>query len=212
MLVFWFKILDIKINWIGEMKQNISIKTYLQKFFKNLYLIFLYRPFIDKKSSARGVNICLQVSLWVLVLAYFVIFIQDVPKPLSELKTFYGKIGKMSFDSKSSLGTMIFILDDNSYKKISIYKDKKDIYDKVINKKVKIYTRSDKLLPDFIAQLEDMDGNIYIKYNFDTQIEKHNSLLKFNNFILFMIFFTIFLIFIVNRKDNKQSPPNNKKN
>ena len=28
----------------------------------------------------------------------------------------------------------IFILDDNSYKKISIYKDKKDIYDKVINK------------------------------------------------------------------------------
>ena len=77
------------------MKQNISIKTYLQKFFKNLYLIFLYRPFIDKKSSARGVNICLQVSLWVLVLAYFVIFIQDVPKPLSELKTFYGKIGKM---------------------------------------------------------------------------------------------------------------------
>ena len=83
--------------------------------------------------------------------------------------------------------------------------DKKDIYNKVINKKVKIYTRSDKLLPDFIAQLEDMDGNIYIKYNFDTQIEKHNSLLKFNNFILFMIFFTIFLIFIVNRKDNKQS-------
>ena len=58
-----------------------------------------------------------------------------------------------------------------------------------INKKVKIYTISDKLLPDFIAQLEDMDGNIYIKYNFDTQIEKHNSLLKFNNFILFMIFF-----------------------
>ena len=89
--------------------------------------------------------------------------------------------------------------------------DKKDIYNKVINKKVKIYTISDKLLPDFIAQLEDMDGNIYIKYNFDTQIEKHNSLLKFNNFILFMIFFTIFLIFIVNRKDNKQSPPNPQK-
>ena len=109
MLVFQFKILDIKINWIGEMKQNISIKTYLQKFFKNLYLIFLYRPFIDKKSSARGVNICLQVSLWVLVLAYFVIFIQDVPKPLTALQPSSRKIGKMYFDSKCQLRTMIFI-------------------------------------------------------------------------------------------------------
>ena len=91
-----------------------------------------------------------------------------MPKPLSELKTFYGKIGKMSFDSKSSLGTMIFILDDNSYKKISIYKDKKDIYDKVINKKVKIYTSNLYLLH---IKLKDKSSLILGSYE-DGQIKR----------------------------------------
>ena len=122
------------------MKQNISIKTYLQKFFKNLYLIFWYRPFIDKKSSARGVNICLQVSLWVLVLAYFVIFIQDVPKPLSELKTIYGIVGKRWYDAKSSVGTLEVILENNTIKHINISRDNKDIYDRLSSQKVKNFS------------------------------------------------------------------------
>ncbi|MDY4120583.1 hypothetical protein [Campylobacter sp.] len=207
-MVFWFKILDIKINWIGKMKQNISIKTYLQKFFKNLYLIFLYRPFIDKKSSARGVNICLQVSLWVFVIIYIGFSDNKMPKPLNELKTIYGIIGNRWYDTKSSVGTLEVILENNTIKHINISRDNKDTYDRLSSKKVKIFLAPGHILAYALAQLEDLDGNIYIKYDHNLRISKYNGLIKFNNFILFMIFFTIFLIFIVNRKDNKQSPPN----
>lgn len=81
-----------------------STKNHLQKFFKNIYLIFWHRPFVDKKSSARGVNICLQVSLWVLVIIYIGFSDNKTPKPLNELKTIYGIVGNRWYDTKALLG------------------------------------------------------------------------------------------------------------
>lgn len=106
---------------------------------------------------------------------------------------------------KSSVGTLEVILENNTIKHINISRDNKDIYDRLSSQKVKIFLAPGHILAYALAQLEDLDGNIYIKYDYNLRISKYNGLIKFNNFILFMIFFTIFLVFIVNRKDNKQS-------
>lgn len=94
------------------------------------------------------------------------------PKPLEYLYMTEGEVISSTHSSRNSnRGTLTIKLNDGSFEYFNIDKDDKEIYKSLYEKKAKIYASEATLLhKKDVEQIEDENGNILKKYDYNSAI------------------------------------------
>lgn len=179
-----------------------------------IYLIFYYRVFKKPKSVFSSVISIMSLGLigcflYMIVLNYFDNLSYN-PKRLENLDINEGILQSAWYKAKGTGGTLRLDLNEQNHKFYQIRKSEREIYAKLIGEKVKIYSEPAILFyHDEILQLEDKNGIIYIKYDYENKLKEPERREKMTTFYLKASLFFLVLIFLLNLKGN--TPENFKK-
>ena len=151
------------------------ITKYIRRFFYYFYDVFYRRVFIRGVSHppAQVASIGCYGLLFVLCGTLLTIYRTDTsPKQLNELEIDTRILRNVYYNFRGSGGRIHIELENGKKKVYEISKSDSDIYEKLKGQKIKIYGEPspDILGNNEILQLEDQDGKIYKKYNFDHRL------------------------------------------
>ena len=125
------------------------------------------------------------------------------PKLLENLDINEGILNSAWYKAKGSSGTLRLDLNKKEHKFYQISKSEREIYNQLKGKKIKIYSEKDILFyHDKILQLEDINGKIYIKYDYENKLKEPQRNYEIILFCLKASLFLLFLIFLLNLKGN----------
>lgn len=125
------------------------------------------------------------------------------PKTLENLDINEGILKTVWYKAKGSSGTLRLDLSEKEHKFYQIRKNEREIYYNLKGKKIKIYSEPNTLFyHDRILQLQDENGKIYIKYDYENKLKEPQRQDKTTSFCLKGSIFLLFLIFISNLKGN----------
>ncbi|MDA3049820.1 hypothetical protein OFO03_02500 [Campylobacter sp. JMF_02 ED1] len=173
-----------------------------------IYLIFYYRVFKKPKSVFSSVISIMSLGLigcflYLVVLGYLKALSYN-PRTLENLDINEGILQSAWYKAKGTGGTLRLDLNEKEHKFYQIRKSEREIYSKLIGERVKIYSEPDILFYyDHILQLEDKNGIIYIKYDYENKLKEPERNEKTTFFCLKASLFFLILIFVLNFKGNK---------
>ena len=126
------------------------------------------------------------------------------PRTLENLDINEGILESAWYKAKGSGGTLRLNLNKKEHKFYQIRKSERKIYAELTGKRVKIYSEPAILFyHDEILQLEDENGKIYIKYDYENKLKEPQRQEKMTNFCIKASLFSLFLIFLLNLKGNR---------
>ena len=131
------------------------------------------------------------------------IFYSDF-KPLNKLEKNVGTVEFANYNLKLRLR-----LDDGSVTSYYIDSRDDDKYRPLIRKRAVIYS---KVMPlgNKILQLEDDMGNVYVKYDYERELQTPQRNMDFIYGLLKMLPFFLFIVWLLNRKDLTKEKTKNK--
>ena len=131
------------------------------------------------------------------------------PKPLEYLYMAEGEVISSTHSSRNSnIGTLTIKLNDGSFEYFNIDKDDKEIYKSLYGKKAKIYASEATLLhKKDVKQIEDENGEILKKYDYDFAIKSTDffsgTFAFCFNVAAFLAFILSFVLYNDIKKQNK---------
>lgn len=173
-----------------------------------IYLIFYYRPMHGKLGILKVLLYTTTSIIAVGSLFFTITSIQSIisysPKTLENLAKQTGVIQKYHFNLKNSRGKLYLQLPNGDIQIYTIRSHDKNVYEELNGKKVKIYSTNDiPMLNNYIKQLEDENGNAYIKYSYEAELNSINMDIKIIKASIVCFFISAFLVFITNLKGPK---------
>ena len=130
------------------------------------------------------------------------------PKPLEYLYKVNGVVTSYSYSKKDSTGTMILKLDNGDFERFRIFSWDDEIYKKLKGKKAVIYASEATLLhKKDVKQIEDENGEILKKYDYDFAIKSTDffsgTFAFCFNVAAFLAFILSFVLYNDIKKQNK---------
>ena len=161
----------------------------------------------NKKTFYILTYLILTASFLPLLLEYDTI--RAFPKPLEYLYMAEGEVISSTHSSRNSnIGTLTIKLNDGSFEYFNIDKDDKEIYKSLYGKKAKIYASEATLLhKKDVKQIEDENGEILKKYDYDFAIKSTDffsgTFAFCFNVAAFLAFILSFVLYNDIKKQNK---------
>ena len=148
----------------------------------------------NKKTFYILTYIILTPSFLPLLLEYDTI--RTFPKPLEYLYKVKGEVSSYSYSKKTAThGTLILKLDNGDLERFRIFSWDDEIYKNLKGKKAVIYASEAAFFRDpIIQQIENIEGEILIKYDFNKEI--NNRTKRTLDEFLFYIYVILSFIFI----------------
>ena len=162
------KLANFKANFDAKFEKNKNTFYILTSIFLLSFIWFSYINFYENKSF---------------------------PKPLEYLYKVNGVVTSYSYSKKDSTGTMILKLDNGDFERFRIFSWDDEIYKKLKGKKAVIYASEATLLhKKDVKQIEDENGNILKKYDYDLVVKSTGF---FSNIFAFCFNISTFLATIL---------------
>lgn len=164
------KLANFKTNFDDKFEKNKNTFYIFTSIFLPIFIWFSYINFYENKSF---------------------------PKPLEYLYKVNGVVTSYSYRKKDSTGTMILKLDNGDFERFRIFLQDDEIYKNLKGKKAVIYASEATLLhKKDVEQIEDENGNILMKYDYDLAV-KSRSTRFLSNILAFCFNISTFLATIL---------------